>query len=72
MSELAKGRASCHKTLLQMAAFPKVRSACCSPVSYLERDLLMWKMHLYVKPDDGDDDDEPVFWGDRDLLVLTK
>ena len=33
MSELVKGRASCHKTLLQkykMAVLPEVRSALCS------------------------------------------
>ena len=30
MSELVKGRASCHKTLLQMAVLPKVRSALCA------------------------------------------
>ena len=30
MSELVKGRASCHKTLLQMAVLPKVRFAPCA------------------------------------------
>ena len=30
MSELVKERATCHKTLLQMAVLPKVRSALCA------------------------------------------
>ena len=39
MSELVKGRASCHKTLLQMAVLSKVRSALCAASQLPEKRL---------------------------------
>ena len=51
MSELGKGKASCHKTLLQHTiALPKVRSALCAASQLHGGGPLMWKMllHLHV------------------------
>ena len=48
MSELVKGRASCHKTLLQMAVLSKVKSALCAASQLLKKGSLMWKMLLHL------------------------
>ena len=53
MSELVKGRAFCHKTLLQIykyAVLPKLRTALCAASQLPGGSPLMWKMllHLHV------------------------
>ena len=60
MSELAKGRASYHKTFatnIQMAVLPKVRSALFAASQVPGREPLM---HLHLHVNQNPDDDECI------------